>query len=64
MEIQKNRQVSARIDGSSIVKRLEGMFIKDQKIEIRIISEDYHHSRTTSGTLEVTLIELLREEVS
>jgi hypothetical protein len=63
MEIQKNRQVTARIDGSAIVKRLEETFTEDQQIEIRIISEDYHHSRTTSDALVVTLTELSKEEV-
>lgn len=63
LEIQKNRQVTARIDGSAIVKRLKGTFTEDQQIEIRIISEDYHHSRTTSATLVATLTELSKEEV-
>ena len=64
MEIQKNRQSDARIDGSSIANRLKGMFTKDQQIEIRIISEDYHRSKTTSDVLVVTITELLREEVT
>lgn len=63
MEIQKNRRLDARIDGSSIAKRLEGIYGKDQQIEFRIISEDYHHAKTTSDILLTTIAELLREDV-
>ena len=63
MEIQKNRRLDAWIDGSSIAKRLEGLYTKDEQIEIRIISEDYHHAKTTSDVLMTTIVELLREDV-
>ena len=48
IEVQKNRRLDDRIDSSSIAKRLEGIYTKDQQIEIRIISEDYHHSKIKS----------------
>ncbi len=63
MEIQKNRRLDARIDGSSIAKRLEGIYTKDKQIEFRILSEDYHHAKTTSDILLTTIAELLREDV-
>lgn len=63
MEIQKNRRLDARIDGCSIAKRLEGIYAKDQQIEFRILSEDYHHAKTTSDILLTTIAELLREDV-